>query len=230
MTRSILLASLGFALRVLHCAPARAQSAAVVDSFVSRESGDGGMVVSLRPRKDASESSLRRGLQAVAKCTKRQSSSPCDRTPADVTAPDSIAVLCPGRGALAPLVEAAAAESRIKPVVLVALMRVESGCNPRAANRATNCFGLLGIKLDGSANPQHLEGPELLYPATNLRLGARHLRRWADTCGSISLGLAIYHAGAKKCSEGKGDGYARRVMDLAAWARRQLQRLQERRS
>ena len=145
------------------------------------------------------------------------------------SASDSLAVLCPTRQALAPLVEAAAAKHHVQPVVLVAMMRVESTCDPAAVNRRTSSVGLLQIKLDGSANPDGLSPDELSDPAVNLDLGARHLRKLVRMCGTLAGGLSVYH-GKRRCDEGKTDGYARRVMSLVVWAKRTIQRLQERRS
>jgi hypothetical protein len=145
------------------------------------------------------------------------------------SASDSMAVLCPTRGALAPLVEAAAAKHHVPAVVLVAMMRVESTCDPRAINRRTGSVGLLQIKLDGSANPDEMSPDELSDPAVNLDLGARHLRRWTLVCGSLTGGLGIFH-GRVRCAHGKTDGYARKVLELVAWAKRTIEKLQRVRS
>ena len=139
----------------------------------------------------------------------------------------SLAALCPVRQALAPLVEAAAHSARVRPVVLVAMARVESTCDPSAVNRRTQSYGLLQIKLDGSANPDHLEPDELTDPEINVPLGARHLSRWVRLCGSLAGGLTLYH-GRKGAFHGKGrcdvDDYARRVLSLVAQVRRWLAR------
>lgn len=228
MIRTILIVA--WAALFFLAAPARAQSASVIDSVVSIESGDGGMTVRPWSREDTPEGSLYRGSRAVAKSTEGKAQAHATGLSADVSASDAIAALCPTRPALAPLVEAAAARHHVQPVVLVAQFRVEASCDPMAVNLTTRSYGAMGIKLDGSANVDHLEAAELMDPSTNFDLGARHLRRWSRTCGSIPLGLAIYHAGAKKCSHGKGDGYAKRVLSLVAWAKRTIQRLQEKRS
>ena len=142
-------------------------------------------------------------------------------------AADSLAALCPTRQALAQLVEAASHSARVPPVVLVAMARVESTCDPSAVNRRTQSYGLLQIKLDGSANPDHLEPDELTDPEINVPLGALHLSRWVRLCGSLAGGLTIYH-GRKGAFHGKGrcdvDDYARRVLSLVAQVRRWLAR------
>lgn len=142
------------------------------------------------------------------------------------SAEDSLAVLCPGHGHLAPLVESAASESRIRPVTLVALMYAESTCGTRLVNRRTGTLGLLQILPSGSANPDHLEADELLDPATNLRLGARHLRRMVNLCGALGPALSIYH-GRTHC---RTDSHARRVLALIDWARAKLRTLRGKRS
>ena len=105
-------------------------------------------------------------------------SATCGPARADVSASDAVVLLCgPGRGHLAPLFQAAADRWKVRPVVLVAMARTESTCDPTAVNRRTGSYGLLQIKLDGSANPDGLSQAELLAPETSIELGARHLRR-----------------------------------------------------
>ena len=43
--------------------------------------------------------------------------------------------------------------------------------------------------------------------------GARHLRRWLDTCGDIRAALGVFN-GWKKCSLGRRSPYARDVLRL----------------
>lgn len=147
----------------------------------------------------------------------------------DVSSADAVSVLCPGRGALAPLFQAASERYRIRPVVLVAMARVESSCDPSAVNRRTGAVGLLQILPTGSANPDGLSQAELLAPETSIDLGARHLRKLVNLCGTLVGGLGCYH-GRRFCRDGRTDGYARKVMGLVGWAKRQLRKLQERRS
>ena len=147
----------------------------------------------------------------------------------EMSAADAVSVICPGRGALAPLFQSSADRHHVPAAVLVAQFRIEASCNAKAVNVTTKSFGAMGIKLDGSANVDHLEAGELMDPATNIDLGARHLRRWARTCGSLAGSLSIYH-GRTHCRHHRGDRYVGRVLGLAEWARRQLRRLQEKRS
>lgn len=144
-------------------------------------------------------------------------------------AASSIAVLCPGRGSLAPLFQAAAERNHVRPVVLVAMARVESSCDPRAVNRRTQSYGLLQIKLDGSANAESLSAAALLEPEASIDLGARHLRKLVNLCGTLAGGLSVYH-GNRRCSQHSGDGYVAKVLGLVTWAKRQLRKLQEKRA
>jgi hypothetical protein len=135
----------------------------------------------------------------------------------------SLAALCPTRQALATLVEAAAHSARVRPVVLVAMARVESTCDPSAVNRRTGALGWLQVLPGRSADPDHLETDELVDPAVNIGLGARHLRRCIDLCGTLPAGLHVFHGG-KKCREWRGDRYVKRVLGYVAQARRWLAR------
>lgn len=142
------------------------------------------------------------------------------------TAREAISVLCPRRAAIAPAIEAAAARWSVDAVVLTALVFVESSCNPKRANVATGCYGLMGIKVDGSANPDGLSPAELLDPATSADLGARHMAKLLRLCGTLGPALGTYHS-KRSC---KADAYARRVLGLAEWARAMVRRLREARS
>ena len=136
-------------------------------------------------------------------------------------AADSLAALCPSRQALAPLVEAAAHSARVPAVVLVAMARVESTCDPSAVNRRTGALGWLQVLPGRSADPDHLDADELADPAVNIGLGARHLRRCIDLCGTLPAGLHVFHGG-KKCKEWRGDRYVKRVLGYVAQVRRWL--------
>lgn len=149
---------------------------------------------------------------------------------AEMSASDATALLCPGRGHLAPLFAAAAERWKVRPVVLVAMARVESTCDPTAVNRRTGAVGLMQIMPGASADVDHIgDANELMDPATNIELGARHLRRWWTACGSLAGGLAVFH-GRQKCSQHRGDRYVARVLGFVGWATRQLAKLQARRS
>jgi hypothetical protein len=149
------------------------------------------------------------------------------------TASDAFAALCPTSDVDASIVDSAASEVHVPAVVLVAMGRPESSCGKNLINRRTHSYGFLQIKLDGSANVDHLTGPELLDPAVNIPLGARHLAKWMRMCGTLGGALTGYH-GRKDSYHGRGkcdvDGYARKVLGLVASARRWIQKQRERTS
>jgi hypothetical protein len=66
-------------------------------------------------------------------------------------------------------------------------------------------------------------------PAVNVPLGARHLRRCIDLCGTLAAGLHVYHGGAR-CKEWRGDRYVKRVLELMARAKRVIAKMREARS
>ena len=145
------------------------------------------------------------------------------------SARDALAALCPTARIDASLIEAAADESRVPAVVLVAQMVPESSCGVKLVNVRTGALGLLQVMPGRSADPDHLERDELLDPETNVRLGARHLRRCLNLCGTLPAGLHVFHGG-KKCREWRGDRYVKRVLGLVARAKRVIARMQAARS
>jgi hypothetical protein len=145
------------------------------------------------------------------------------------TAAESLSVLCPRHGDLEQVIDAAAAKHRLQPVLLTALILAESSCEANKVNKHTRCYGLTGIKIDGSANYQHREPAELMDPETNVELGARHLARCLSICGSLGGALRVYH-GNKRCDGWREDTYVRRVSKLTAKVRRILFRAMQPRS
>jgi soluble lytic murein transglycosylase len=105
----------------------------------------------------------------------------------------------PDLDALASKIDRAAAESRVDPALLRALVATESGGDPHARSGA-GAVGLLQLMPDAAAEAAKALGiarpPDLEDPATNLRLGARHLAGLLDTFGGdVALALAAYNAG-----------------------------------
>lgn len=146
------------------------------------------------------------------------------------TTTDAIEIACgPGHAKLAPAVEAAARDAGQPVVHLVALMREENPrCDPTRGNRRTGAVGLLQILPRGNANPGKLTTAQLKDPATNLLLGARHLRRMKRLCGGhLGGAVSLYHGnagayhGRGKCSV---DGHARRVLATVARVWRELEK------
>lgn len=129
--------------------------------------------------------------------------------PATTTA-RALAVACgPGHGYLAPIVERESRRQLLHPVLVVALMRVESHCRRDAKSHkgARGYLQLLGVARGG------YRGAELLEPDTNIRLGCRWLASMSTWCGSLRRGLGAFNTG--KCD--RGAGFARRVLAREAW-------------
>jgi len=139
------------------------------------------------------------------------------------TAAQALAALCPGREYLAPHVEAAARQYMQRPVVLVAVMAKESGCDMAAVGtHGERCaMQILGVARNGHA------GAELAAnPALCIATGARWLSLREVDCGGLFLGLSGYNA--RTCQGGKR--YARKVLDLVARAQRWIRERKERTS
>ena len=129
----------------------------------------------------------------------------------------ALARLCPrGAAGLAPGVRAASRRYLLPPVLLVALMRAESGCLADVVNPTTGAVGLGQILPAGNANPRHLTTWQLQDPARNLELTARHLARCLSLCGSLGGAVSVY-GGHRTCRESR---HSRRVLSFVAefWA------------
>ena len=81
-----------------------------------------------------------------------------------------------------PLIQEAAAEHDLDPLLLAALMQTESGGDPNAVSPA-NAIGLMQI-VDGPADP-----------AANVDAGARMLAENLERFGRLDVALAAYNAG-----------------------------------
>jgi len=115
----------------------------------------------------------------------------------------------------ADLIEAAAKEANLDPLLLAALVRAESNFNPEARSRA-GARGLTQL-MPATAAEMGVEDP--CDPAENLRAGAIYLRRMFDRFHSIELALAAYNAGARIVEEYNGippfretHAYLRRIL------------------
>jgi soluble lytic murein transglycosylase-like protein len=93
-----------------------------------------------------------------------------------------------------------------------ALVKVESGGNPRALSHA-GARGLAQI-IPSNAKRCGLPTPEYLWDVVNnLRCGAQILREEVDRLGNIHDALTVYNCGKVKCTEGKQ--YAAKVISIA---------------
>jgi hypothetical protein len=115
-----------------------------------------------------------------------------------------LAACGPGATYLAPHVDRAARRHLTHAVLLVAVMRVESHCRPRARSHkhAIGLFQLLGVARAG------VRGEALYDPATNIMLGAQWISRMAVWCQGKRAGLGAYGSG--HCDRGRR--YARKVL------------------
>ena len=140
------------------------------------------------------------------------------------TTEDALAVACgPGHGGLVPAVDAAARRQMLHPVVLVALMHVESHCRADAVSRkgAVCEMQLLGVARNGHTRAE-LQSDSGLCIAT----GARWLSLMELWAGSLAGGLGSYNTGKR----GHGKGFARHVLAKVAWIRREIDRRRDPRS
>jgi Transglycosylase SLT domain len=85
----------------------------------------------------------------------------------------------------------------VDPLLVVALIHVESSFNPRARSRA-GALGLMQVRVPTLR--EQLKRPkarraDALDPYTNVQAGVRYFRRMLDTFGATDLALMAYNAG-----------------------------------
>jgi soluble lytic murein transglycosylase-like protein len=97
-------------------------------------------------------------------------------------------VSCPGD--LEPYIQDASTKYGVDPAVIKAVIRSESGFNPRSTS-AVGAQGLMQL-MPGTARAL---GVNALDPAQNIDGGTRYLRQQIDRFGSLDLALAAYNAG-----------------------------------
>jgi len=124
--------------------------------------------------------------------------------------------LCPGRRELAQHVDTAARRHMLHPVVLVAVMRVESHCRMDVRGRAGEvcAFQVRGVARNGLSRAQ------LRDPAICIDTGARWLSLMITWAGSLGEGLGAYNTGKL----GAGKRYSRKVLAFVARAWRAIER------
>ena len=91
-----------------------------------------------------------------------------------------------------PLIQEAATKNQIDPLLVRAVIKVESNFNPKAVSRK-GARGLMQITPD-TARKLRLDNP--FSPKQNITAGTRYLKQQLDYFGDIRLGLAAYNAGA----------------------------------
>jgi hypothetical protein len=115
-----------------------------------------------------------------------------------------------------------AAEHHVRPALLDAVAKLETGCDPHKVGRLGE-VGPWGILPTGSA-ARGLGRRGLARPAKNAHAAARHLRKLLDLCdGSEIAALNIFSANRRRCTDIPSH-YAAKVMAVAAggrsgWAR-----------
>ena len=85
----------------------------------------------------------------------------------------------------------------VDPLLVVALIHVESSFNPRARSRA-GALGLMQVRvstLREQLNRPQARRADALDPHTNVQAGVRYFRRLLDTFGATDLALMAYNAG-----------------------------------
>ena len=121
----------------------------------------------------------------------------------------ALTVMCGARGAtLVQMVRAEARRHLMHPLLLASVIAAESRCRAYASSGRGD-FGLGQIRLGGSA-ARGATVAELLEPARNVELTARHLASCLMLCGFTSGALSVY-SGRKHCRPSK---YSERVLGL----------------
>jgi soluble lytic murein transglycosylase-like protein len=111
----------------------------------------------------------------------------------------------------------------VDPLLVVALIHVESSFNPRARSRA-GALGLMQVRVPTLR--EQLKRPrarraDALDPHTNVQAGVRYFRRLLDTFGTTEVALMAYNAGPGRIQRLLADGdipprireYSRKVTD-----------------
>ena len=116
--------------------------------------------------------------------------------------------------ALVPYIERNALDSGIDPLLVLAIIKVES--NGRAtAISPTHDYGLMQLHVSGTTNPKFRTSPRrLLDPRRNIRIGIRALRTWKryhdKRCGIPHHWIGHYNQGTRVRSA----HYARAVRNV----------------
>ena len=124
---------------------------------------------------------------------------------AETTTSAALNAACPGHRDLAGPVDSAARRYLLHPLVLVAVMAHESGCDMRAVGAAGE---VCAFQLRGAARNGHSSRALARDAALCVATGARWLALREVECGGLLLGLSGYNS--RTCEGGKR--YARAVL------------------
>ena len=98
-----------------------------------------------------------------------------------------------------PYIQKAAQRYKLDPLLLHAVITVESAYNPRAVSSA-GAMGLMQL-MPGTAERFGVSDP--FDPVANINAGARYLKLLLNRFGTIQLALASYHAGEGRVQRGR---------------------------
>ncbi len=167
---------------------------------------------------------------------------PCHATPAEIAALEShVAARMPRQGRafhrrLATAIHDEAAHAGFDPLLVLALIHVESAFDPAAVSPA-GAVGLMQLHeptMRQEAERSRLGRADPRDPIANVRAGVRYLRRLVATFGSTDLALMAYNAGPNRIgSYRRAGGIPERFYAYPRRVRGEVQRLRvqsERRS
>ncbi len=126
--------------------------------------------------------------QSVGKAHKKRSEGPRKTNPPQVYKKRQSACM-----ELRPLVEKYAKEHKLEVELVLGVIKVESGFNPKIRSRV----GATGLMQIMPRTGQHMKcGSDLTDPETNIQCGCRVLRRYLDIYdGNLVYGLSAYNTG-----------------------------------
>jgi len=106
-------------------------------------------------------------------------------------------------GGLHEIIVRTAGRHEVDPALVKAIIRAESGYNPRAISKK-GAMGLMQL-MPGTAESLGVEGENILNPENNIDAGVKYLKQLlVQFHGNIRLAVAAYNAGTNKVIKYKG--------------------------